>query len=209
MVQMLPADILENGVDGDGDGHVRLKTSVPDALLSGGRMLQSLGWRAGEPWLHEITVPDGLDWSLTGLDQTRTVREWEALGIRPRNGSLGPANLTASVLLPQGRKGPAFLAYPNFSVLFEWNKSFVYVTTAAYFATRLEGAPVYEAGNPDPALSESQMKDLQQRLQARGHDVGAIDGILGALTRRAVQNEQQRLGLPADAWPTAELLRQL
>ncbi|MCU0906812.1 MAG: lytic murein transglycosylase [Rhodobacteraceae bacterium] len=209
MVQMLPRDILENGVDGDGDGHVRLKTSVPDALLSGGRMLQSLGWRAGEPWLHEIALPQGLDWSLTGLDTTRTVREWEALGIRARTGSLGPANLPASVLLPQGRKGPAFLAYPNFSVLFEWNKSFVYVTTAAYFATRLEGAPVYEAGNPDPALGEAQMKDLQQRLQARGHDVGAIDGILGAMTRRAVQAEQRRLGLPADAWPTADLLGQL
>ena len=209
MVQMLPADILENGVDGDGDGHVRLKTSVPDALLSGGRMLQSLGWRAGEPWLHEIVVPQGLDWALTGLDTTKTVREWEALGIRGRNGSLGPAGLQASVLLPQGRKGPAFLAYPNFNVLFEWNKSFVYVTTAAYFATRLEGAPVYAAGDPDPALGEAQMKDLQRRLQARGHDVGAVDGILGAMTRRAVQREQMRLGLPADAWPTAELLRQL
>lgn len=209
MVQMLPRDILENGVDGDGDGHVRLKTSVPDALLSGGRMLQSLGWRAGEPWLQEIVVPQGLDWSLTGLQTTQTVRAWEALGIRARTGSLGPANLPASVLLPQGRKGPAFLAYPNFSVLFEWNKSFVYVTTAAYFATRLQGAPVYDAGSPDPALSEAQMKDLQQRLQARGHDVGAVDGILGAMTRRAVQAEQQRLGLPADAWPTVELLRQL
>jgi lytic murein transglycosylase len=209
MVQMLPRDILENGVDGDGDGHVRLKTSVPDALMSGGKMLQALGWRANEPWLHEIAVPDGMDWSLTGLDTTRTVREWEALGIRARNGSLGPANLPASVLLPQGRKGPAFLAYPNFHVLFEWNRSFVYVTTAAYFATRLEGAPVYTAGNPDPALSEAQMKDLQQRLRARGHDVGAIDGILGAMTRRAVQAEQRRLGLPADAWPTVDLLRRL
>ncbi len=209
MVQMLPRDILENGVDGDGDGRVTLKTSVPDALMSGGKMLQSLGWRAGEPWLHEIVVPESLDWSLTGLDTTRTVREWEAMGVRGRNGALGPGNLPASVLLPQGRKGPAFLAYPNFSVLFEWNRSFVYVTTAAYFATRLEGAPVFAAGNPDPALNEAQMKDLQRRLQARGHDVGAVDGILGAMTRRAVQAEQRRLGLPADAWPTVDLLRRL
>lgn len=209
MVQMLPRDILENGVDGDGDGRVTLKTSVPDALLSGGKMLQSLGWRANEPWLHEVVVPEGLDWALTGLDTTRTVRDWEALGVRGRNGALGPANLPASVLLPQGRKGPAFLAYPNFSVLFEWNRSFVYVTTAAYFATRLEGAQVFNAGNPDPALNEAQMKDLQRRLQARGHNVGAIDGILGAMTRRAVQAEQRRLGLPADAWPTVDLLRRL
>jgi peptidoglycan hydrolase-like protein with peptidoglycan-binding domain len=94
-------------------------------------------------------------------------------------------------------------------MLFEWNKSFVYVTTAAYFATRLEGAPVYNAGNPSPALSGEEMQQLQRKLQARGYDVGGIDGILGAMTRDAVQAEQQRLGLPADAWPTLELLNAL
>jgi len=128
--------------------------------------------------------------------------------VKPRHGNLA-GNLPASILLPEGRKGPAFLAYPNFNVLFEWNKSFVYVTTAAYFGTRLEGAPVFNAGNPDPQLSEADMKALQQKLQARGHDVGRIDGILGAMTRPAVQKEQQRLGLPADAWPTRELLNKL
>ena len=112
-------------------------------------------------------------------------------------------------MLPQGRNGPAFLAYPNFEVYFEWNKSFVYVTTAAYFATRLEGAPVYDAGNPDTGLSQDQMKRLQSRLEARGHDVGGVDGILGAKTRAAVQKEQARLGLPADAWPTPDLLNRL
>jgi len=111
--------------------------------------------------------------------------------------------------LPQGRNAPAFIAYPNFEVFFEWNKSFVYVTTAAYFATRLEGAPPYRAGNPSSALGEAQMKALQQKLTQRGHDVGGIDGILGAMTRRAVQAEQKRLGLPADAWPTTQLLNAL
>jgi hypothetical protein len=117
-----------------------------------------------------------------------------------------PNGLPASILLPQGRNGPAFLAYPNFRTLFEWNKSFVYVTTAAYFATRLMGADPYRAGNPDPALSGDEMKALQEKLAALGHDVGAIDGILGAATRSAVQKEQARLGLPADAWPTRALL---
>ncbi|MBK5934545.1 lytic murein transglycosylase [Rhodovulum imhoffii] len=209
MVQMLPRDILENGVDGDGDGHVRLKTSAPDALMSGAKMLRSLGWRAGAPWLQEITLPGELDWSQTGLDHSKTVTAWERLGIRPRTGTLGSGNLRASVLLPMGRKGPAFLAYPNFSVLFEWNKSFVYVTTAAYFATRLEGAPIYNAGTPDPGLNGTEMKALQQKLTRRGHDVGGVDGILGAKTRAAVQKEQQRLGLPADAWPTRTLLNRL
>lgn len=207
-VQMLPADILERGVDGDGDGRVTLKTSVPDAILSGARLLRDLGWRAGQPWLQEVVVPGDFDWAKSGLDKELSVGDWAALGITPRNGPL-PRDLRAALLLPQGRKGPAFLAYPNFRVLFGWNKSFVYVTTAAYFATRLTGAPVYAAGNPDPALSGDQMIDLQRRLSARGHDVGGIDGVLGEMTRSAVQKEQIRLGLPADAWPTGQFLARL
>lgn len=207
MVQMLPADIIENGVDGDGDGAVRLKTSVPDALLSGGKMLQHFGWRAGAPWLQEVQVPATMDWSLSGVGKPQSSAQWQALGVRARNGRL--ANLPASLILPQGHKGPAFLAYPNFDVYFEWNQSFTYVLTAAYFATRLGGAPVYDAGNPDPGLGPQQMKELQRKLQARGYDVGKIDGILGAGTRAAVQAEQKRLGLPADAWPTPGLLQRL
>ena len=207
MVQMLPQDILDNGVDGDGDGKVSLKRSAPDALLSGGKMLSHLGWRAGEPWLQEVIVPGSLDWSLTGVGKPRSASDWAAMGVRSREGALAP--LPASLILPQGRKGPAFLAYPNFDVYFEWNQSFVYVMTAAYFATRLEGAAVYNAGAPEPGLSGKQMQALQKKLQARGHDVGKIDGILGARTRAAVQAEQKRLGLPADAWPTAALLNRL
>lgn len=208
MVQMLPGDILERGVDGDGDGLVTLKTSVPDALLSGARMLQHHGWRAGEPWMQEVILPDTFDWDLTGLDTELPAEQWAAMGVQIRGGVL-TNGLPASILLPQGRKGPAFLVYPNFRVLFDWNKSFVYVTTAAYFATRLTGAEPYLAGNPDPALSLEQMKALQTKLAALGHDVGAVDGILGAATRIAVQKEQARLGLPADAWPTPELLDRL
>lgn len=205
MVQMLPDDILRNGVDGDGDGHVSLKTSPPDALMSGAKMLAGLGWRRGEPWLQEITVPDTLDWAKTGIDTELPVSDWVAMGVNAREGEL-VAGLSGSVILPVGRKGPAFLAYPNFRVYFEWNQSFTYVTTAAYFATRLEGAPVYDARDPEPGLDEAGMKQLQEKLAARGYDVGKIDGILGAATRTAVQKEQARLGLPADAWPTQALL---
>jgi lytic murein transglycosylase len=205
MVQMLPGDILERGVDGDGDGRVTLKTSAPDALMSGARMLQHHGWRAGEPWLTEVVMPEAFDWSLTGLDTARTGAEWAQMGVQARGGAL-PAGLQGSILLPEGRKGPAFIAWPNYRVLFDWNKSFVYVTTAAYFATRLEGAPVFDPGTPDPALSAEQMVALQKKLAARGHDVGKADGILGAATRSAVQKEQARLGLPADAWPTRALV---
>ena len=94
-------------------------------------------------------------------------------------------------------------------MFFDWNKSFVYVTPAAYFAPRLSGAPAFAPGNPDPPLTDAQMTLLQQKLTAHGHDVGAIDGVLGAMTRSAVQKEQARLGLPADAWPTRTLLDRL
>ena len=170
-------------------------------------MLSHLGWRAGEPWLQEATVPANMDWSQSGLATTKSTADWQALGVKARTGAL--ANLPASLILPQGHKGPAFLAYPNFRVYFEWNQSFTYVLTAAYFGTRLEGAPVYDARTPEAGLNGDQMKSLQRKLQARGHDVGKVDGILGAGTRAAVKAEQIRLGLPADAWPTPGLLGKL
>ena len=207
MIQMLPRDILERGADGDGDGKITLKTSAADAILSAARMLQFYGWQAGQPWLQEVTVPANLDWSQSGLDTTLATSQWAAMGVSPKQGKL--ANLPASLLLPQGRKGPAFMVYENYKVLFNWNKSFVYVTTAAYFAARIEGAGPYSPGTPNPALSGDQMTSLQKKLAKRGHDVGKIDGVLGALTRVAVQAEQKRLGLPADGWPTADLLAQL
>ena len=208
-VQMLPGDIIESGMDGDGDGQVDLKGSSADALMSGANVLSGLGWRANEPWLQQINVPQNLPWAETGLDKPKTVAAWTALGITAREGTLADPGMQARVLLPMGRNGPAFLAYPNFDVYFEWNKSFVYVTTAAYFATRLAGADRYDPGTPSAPLSGDEMKALQTKLTARGHDVGGIDGILGAKTRAAVQVEQARLGLPADAWPTRDLLDQL
>ena len=131
--------------------------------MSGGKMLSHLGWRKNEPWLQEVVVPSNLDWSKSGLDTTLPANQWAKMGVKPREGKL--ANLPASLLLPQGRKGPAFLAYPNYSVYFEWNKSFVYVTTAAYFANRLEGKARYNAGKPDTGLSGNQMKQLQKKLR--------------------------------------------
>lgn len=209
MVQMLPEDIVAHGMDGDGDGHVYLQTSAPDALMSGANILSSLGWQANEPWLVEVTLPADLDWYQTGIHTTRSISDWEADGVAGRSGALPMRNAQASIILPQGRNGPAFMAYQNFNVLFEWNQSFTYVLTAAYFATRLEGAPVFDARNPEAGLSGDQMRRLQTALQARGYDVGRIDGILGAGTRAAVREEQRRLGMPADAWPTGALLNAL
>ncbi|MEL7115425.1 MAG: lytic murein transglycosylase [Pseudomonadota bacterium] len=209
MVQMLPKDILERGVDGDGDGHVYLKTSAADALFSAANMLRSFGWQPNQPWLQEVVLPSELPWQDTGTERSKPVSEWARLGVQPRSGAWEGASLRGSILIPMGRKGPAFMAYPNYQALFEWNQSFVYVATAGYFATRLAGAPVYDAGSPDAPLSDGEMKSLQQKLANRGHNVGKIDGILGAGTRAAVRAEQMRLGLPADSWPTRTLLNRL
>lgn len=208
MVQMLPQDIIDNGVDGDGDGHILLKTSAADALLSGAKMLKHLGWRAGEPWLQEVVVPQEMDWSQSGLRSQMKASDWAKLGVRPRHGRLA-GGLPASLILPQGRKGPAFLAYPNFRVYFEWNQSFTYVLTAAYFANRFGGAAAFDPGAPEPGLAGADLKTLQEKLARKGYDVGKIDGILGAGTRAAVQDVQDKLGLPADAWPTRQLLNRL
>ncbi len=209
MVQKLPSDIINHAVDGDGDGRITLKTSPADAILSGAAMLAAKGWTPGAPWLHEVAIPPGLDLTRTGLRTRMRVAEWQSLGVRPTHGTLPRGAGTASLILPQGHRGPAFMVFDNYRTLFEWNQSFIYVTTAAYFATRLMGAPVYQAGNPQPGLNQDQMRRLQRDLVARGYDVGEVDGILGANTRASVQDMQAQLGLPADGWPTPQLLRAL
>ncbi|MBA4205052.1 MAG: lytic murein transglycosylase [Polymorphum sp.] len=208
-VQMLPEDIIRYGVDGDGDNHVDLKNSAPDAILTAAKFIQSLGWQRGQLWLIEVETPDNLPWADSSLDKTKPVSEWAGLGVKARSGALPTGALPASLILPQGRKGPAFLAFPNFGIYLKWNQSFIYTTSAAYFATRLAGAPVLAKTSPEPGLDDAGMRALQTKLQARGHDVGKVDGILGSGTRRAVQAEQQRLGIPADGWPTPALLQRL
>ena len=206
MVQMLPEDILVNGIDGDGDAQVQLKTSAPDALMSGASMLRALGWQPNQPWLQQVTLPADMDWSLSGLTTEKSLREWAALGLRGRHKPLASDNLMASVLLPQGHKGPAFLVYPNFRVFIEWNESLIYITTAGYFATLLEGGAPLDPVSPDTGLTGDQMRVLQQKLVELGFDVGDVDGILGAKTRAAVRIVQDVLAMPIDGWPNPALL---
>jgi peptidoglycan hydrolase-like protein with peptidoglycan-binding domain len=116
--------------------------------------------------------------------------------------------LNGSLLLPMGRNGPAFLAYPNFRVYTSWNQSLTYATTAAHLAARMAGAPYVSRGNGQPIenLSFEQTKELQILLQKRGFDVGEPDGKLGAGTRKAVKVMQQKLGFPADSYPSPAFL---
>ena len=209
-MQLLPKDYLERGVDGDGDGKIDLKGSVADAVMTAAHMLSDLGWRRGEPWLEEVRLTrDDLPWQEAIRQNRKPHSQWTSWGVTGINGPLGPDNGDASLMLPMGRKGPAFLAYDNFDIFVEWNKSIVYATTVAYFASRLAGAPAFDIGHPEPGLNTEEMKQLQQKLADRGYDMGKVDGVYGILTRDAVRTEQLRLGLPADSWPTKELLDRL
>jgi lytic murein transglycosylase len=209
-LQFLPAHYFEYGVDFDGDGRRDLIRSSADALASAANYMMKLGWRRGEPWLQEVRVPQNLPWDQADLEIQHPRSQWVKWGVQATSGQLPVDNLQASLVLPMGRFGPAFLAYPNFKVYLEWNQSLIYATTAAYLATRIAGAPRVSAGSGDVAsLGMNDTRELQQLLSKRGYQVGKIDGILGAQTRSAVKDVQKKFGLPADSYPDEQLLERL
>ncbi|TPI28618.1 lytic murein transglycosylase [Mesorhizobium sp. B3-2-1] len=208
--QILPSDYLARGVDGDGDGKIDLRNSAPDVIMTTGNKVLSRGWKRDEPWIQEVRVPDEMPWDQTGRTNKLPLTQWAQWGVTNPDGSpLIDKGLKAGLALPMGRKGPAFLTYENFDVYLEWNQSFTYALTAANLAARLAGAPPLDPRDPEPGLDNEQMKALQTKLEARGYDVGTVDGILGTNTREAIRKEQMRLGLPVDGWPTPELLTKL
>jgi lytic murein transglycosylase len=204
--QFLPMHYVTFGLDYDGDGRINLIRSDADALGSAANYIKSLGWHPGEPWLVEVRAGKDVPWDQADLTIVHPVEQWAAWGVTRADGKplSGPP---ASLHLPMGRHGPAFLAYPNFkNVYLVWNHSLTYSTTAAYLATRLEGAPPMSKGDGTPDLDPAGVKELQKLLQTKGYDVGKIDGVVGAGSRAAIKREQMRLGLPADSYPSSELL---
>jgi len=208
--QMMPSEYYQYAVDYDGDGKRNLIRNVPDVLASTANYLVGLGWKRGEPWLTEVRVPANLPWDQADLAVQLPRAKWAAFGVTLADGRPLPAdNLAASLLLPMGRFGSAFLVYPNFQVYLQWNNSLVYSTTAAYLATRIAGAPPLHRGDPPPALAFNDVKEMQSMLAHSGYDVGTVDGFLGLKTRQAVKAMQMKYGLPADSYPTADLLARL
>lgn len=209
-IQMMPTEYNKFAVDFDGDGHRNLLKSVPDILASAGNYIQSLGWRAGEPWLRNVHVSANVPWDQADLSIQHPNSQWAKWGVRSAGGKPLSGDMPASLVLPMGRFGPAFLVYPNFQVYLKWNQSLVYSLTAAYYATRLDGAPAMDkgSGTPPPPLNFEQSRELQQRLKPYGY-TGEIDGKLGLATRAAIKAAQMKLGLPADSYPTLELLQRL
>jgi lytic murein transglycosylase len=208
--QMMPSEYNQYAVDFDGNGKRDLIHSVPDVLASTANYLHGLGWKKGEPWLTEVRVPANMPWDQADLSIQLPRSKWAGWGVTLADGKPLPADdLPASLLLPMGRLGPAFLAYQNFQVYLQWNNSLVYSTTAAFLATRIAGAPAMRHGSPPPALGFEDMKAMQGMLARAGFDVGKIDGFAGLKTRQAVKAMQIKYGLPADSYPTAELLARM
>jgi hypothetical protein len=160
--------------------------------------------------MEEVRVPAELPWEKTGRENKLPISQWAAWGVTDGDGgALDATQSPASLVLPMGKDGPAFLVFDNYDVYLKWNQSFVYTLTAAHLATRLAGAPAYDRRDPEPGLSPAEMRQLQTRLDAKGHDVGKVDGVLGSGTREAVRTMQKELGLPVDGWPTQALLDKL
>jgi lytic murein transglycosylase len=209
-VQFTPSNYLEFAVDYDGDGRRNLVGSVPDALASTANYLKHLGWRRGEPWLEEVRVADTVPWQESARAILRPRSFWATVGVtRADGGALHADRVPAALILPMGRLGPAFLAYENFAIYWEWNQSSNYTLAAAYFATRLAGAPRMNAGHAPAILGPKEMREVQERLNALGWDAGEPDGRLGELTRNGVKQAQLAYDLPADGYPTRELLERL
>jgi lytic murein transglycosylase len=206
--QMMPSEYMAHAIDYDGDGRRNLIKSAADVIGSSGKYLVYLGWKRGEPWLQEVRVPENLPWKEADLGVQHPRSQWVAWGVTRADGkALSNDNLPASVVLPVGRFGPAFLAYDNFQAYLKWNQSLNYSLTAAYYATRLDGAPPMNRGNANiPKISFDETRELQQHLEKRGYDVGRVDGVLGLKSRVAIRDMQIKFGLPADGWPTADLL---
>jgi len=209
--QMMPSEYLKNAVDYDGDGRRNLIKSATDVIGSTGAYLVSLGWKRDQPWLQEVHVSQNVPWDQADLAIQHPRAEWAKWGVTYPGGRALPAdNMPASLLLPMGRFGPAFLAYDNFQVYLKWNNSLVYSTTAAYYATRIAGAPaIARSTGPVPKVSAEEIAEIQRLLAHAGYDVGAIDGKVGIATRAAIKKMQIKFGLPADSYPSPELLARL
>ena len=205
--QFLPGHYYNYAVDYDNDGRRDLMSDIPDIIGSTAHFINEMGWRRGEPWLEEVKVTKNLPWDQADLEVLLPRSQWVKWGVVGVKGQLPSDDMPASLMLPMGRNGPAFLAYQNFRVYTQWNQSLTYATTAAHLAARMGGAPNLSKGNGQPinSLSYEQIKELQRMLTARGYDVGEADGKVGAGTRRAVKAMQLKYKLPADSYPTTEL----
>ena len=210
-VQFMPTNVIAYGVDANNNGKVNLWNEKEDIYASAANFLKKLGWKKGEKWGREASIPKNFDYRLTGLETKRTVNEWAALGVLRGNGSRLPnSNFKSSLIVPMGHRGPAFLVYRNFDVILGWNRSILYALSVAYLSDRLNGNGKLTAKSIDePLLSKVDILQIQNTLNLLGYNTGTPDGMVGPKTRQATRMFQSDIGLVADGYVGYELFQQL
>ncbi|MGE4064308.1 MAG: lytic murein transglycosylase [Rhodospirillaceae bacterium] len=211
--QFMPSTFLRHAVDRDGDAHIDIWGSVPDALASAANYLRSMKWDGEGTWGREVKMPKGFDVGLASLDveareNMRPLPEWARLGLRRADGGPLPGrDIAASFILPQGASGPAFLVYDNYRTILRWNRSAFYAIAIGHLADRLEGGPPFTTLLPaaEP-LRRQEIVALQEGLIAEGFLEGTADGVMGALTRQGIRRFQRARGLPPDGYADQALI---
>lgn len=206
--QFMPSAYMRYAVDGDNDGKADLWNSVPDALTSAANFLSHLGWKTGFRWGREVALPDDFNYQLSGKDQQYPLDFWSEKGVTKTNGNpFGSAELEASLLVPAGHQGPAFMVYDNFDVIMKWNRSEFYAIAVGHLADRIAGSTQLSKPLPDlPAFTLDQLKQLQTNLNQLGFDVGNPDGIMGPATRKGIRDFQASINLTADGFPNSDVI---
>lgn len=210
-VQFMPTVFLRHAVDGDGDGKRDLWNSLPDAMMSAGNFLEDLGWNSDYRWGREVLLPDNFDYGLAD-GRKLELNEWRKLGVTDAFGNaLANEPIKASLVVPSGHRGPAFLAYHNFGVIMGWNRSEFYAIAVGHLADRIAGAGTLQNPPPEdlPALSRDNILAIQEALNAKGFDTGEPDGIMGPDTRSAIRSYQAKNDLVADGYPGEAVLEAL
>ena len=210
MTQFLPSEFYKQAVDFDGDGRRDIWRSAPDALASAAKQLADKGWQPGKHWAYEVRVPAGLDCTIANPDYTLTLGEWLQRGFAPaRSRKLDAAELgeKASLLMPAGVYGPAFLILKNYYVIKDYNFSDLYVLFVGNVSDRIAGGSAFEKPwGKVVQLRSKELEEMQQRLTALGLYRDKIDGKAGMRTRLALGAYQKANGLTLDCWPSADVL---
>ncbi len=209
--QLLPSKYLRYAVDADGDGQRDIWRSVPDSLASIANYMHEHGWTPGRSWGVEVQLPAGVPCTLEGPRQGKPVREWTQLGLAHADQTSLPdknSDAIAFLLMPAGRLGPAFLVSENFYVLKQYNESDLYALFIGHLADRLRGGSSFRATwAPTDPMWRRDIWAMQERLQAQGHDVGKVDGLIGFATRTAIGQWQTRNQRAETCFPDAGLIR--
>jgi lytic murein transglycosylase len=209
--QFLPSVFLAHAVDADGDGRRDIWGSMPDVMASTAAFLAHSGWRSGQPWGAEVTLPPGFDPGRADASVKQPSPQWASEGVRRTDGAPLPDFTDGYLLLPAGARGPAFLVGPNFRAILRYNNSTSYALAVSLLAQRIAGGPGVQASWPRDLvmLTRTQVFALQAALNQRGFDTGTPDGQAGPATRDGLRRWQRSVGLPADGYPTLEVLQRL